>query len=89
MKTSEGGIMTDTSDAEAVEVQHAVDEVLPFGRMFIYGLQHVLSMYAGVVAVPLRRCQYLPVDAAVPLRAADVRDRRDHLDVHCDAGDHD
>jgi xanthine/uracil permease len=32
---------------------HPVDEVLPFGQMFVYGLQHVLSMYAGVVAVPL------------------------------------
>jgi xanthine/uracil permease len=33
--------------------EHPVNEVLPFGQMFIYGLQHVLSMYAGVVAVPL------------------------------------
>lgn len=33
--------------------KHPVDEVLPFPQMFIYGLQHVLSMYAGVVAVPL------------------------------------
>ncbi|MEO6790877.1 MAG: nucleobase:cation symporter-2 family protein [Ornithinibacter sp.] len=32
---------------------HPVDEVLPVPQMFIYGLQHVLSMYAGVVAVPL------------------------------------
>ena len=32
---------------------HPVDEVLPPGPMFLYGLQHVLSMYAGVVAVPL------------------------------------
>ena len=33
--------------------KHPVDEVLPVPQMFIYGLQHVLSMYAGVVAVPL------------------------------------
>ena len=33
--------------------KHPVDQVLPFGQMFVYGLQHVLSMYAGVVAVPL------------------------------------
>jgi hypothetical protein len=33
--------------------EHPVKEVLPLGQMFIYGLQHVLSMYAGVVAVPL------------------------------------
>jgi xanthine permease len=32
---------------------HPVDEVLPPGPMVVYGLQHVLSMYAGVVAVPL------------------------------------
>ena len=32
---------------------HPVDEVLPAGQMVLYGLQHVLSMYAGVVAVPL------------------------------------
>jgi uric acid transporter len=32
---------------------HPVDEILPPGQMFVYGLQHVLSMYAGVVAVPL------------------------------------
>jgi uric acid transporter len=32
---------------------HPVDEVLPLGRSFAYGLQHVLSMYAGIIAVPL------------------------------------
>ncbi|ADB75467.1 hypothetical protein Gobs01_04524 [Geodermatophilus obscurus DSM 43160] len=32
---------------------HPVDEVLPPGPMVAYGLRHVLSMYAGVVAVPL------------------------------------
>jgi uric acid transporter len=32
---------------------HAVDEVLPVGRMAAFGLQHVLSMYAGIIAVPL------------------------------------
>lgn len=33
--------------------RHPVDEVLPFPQMLVYGLQHVASMYAGVVAVPL------------------------------------
>lgn len=33
--------------------KHPVDEILPVPQMFLYGLQHVLSMYAGVVAVPL------------------------------------
>lgn len=32
---------------------HPVDEILPFGKLFTYGLQHVLAMYAGAVAVPL------------------------------------
>lgn len=32
---------------------HPVDEVLPASQLFLYGFQHVLSMYAGVVAVPL------------------------------------
>lgn len=31
---------------------HSVDEVLPAGRMVAFGLQHVLSMYAGIIAVP-------------------------------------
>ncbi len=32
---------------------HPVDEILPGGQLLIYGLQHVLAMYAGAVAVPL------------------------------------
>src|SRR5437868_5166252 len=32
---------------------HPVDEVLPAGSMFAVGLQHVLVMYAGAIAVPL------------------------------------
>ncbi|CAM3222573.1 Purine permease [Deinococcus saxicola] len=32
---------------------HPVDEVLPVQNMIAFGLQHVLSMYAGIVAVPL------------------------------------
>ncbi len=33
--------------------KHPVDEVLPLGRLTALGLQHVLVMYAGAVAVPL------------------------------------
>lgn len=29
------------------------DERLPLGRSFMYGLQHVLTMYGGIIAVPL------------------------------------
>ena len=32
---------------------HPVNEVLPPGRLAIFGFQHVLAMYAGAVAVPL------------------------------------
>ena len=32
---------------------HPVDEVLPPGKLTVLGLQHVLVMYAGAVAVPL------------------------------------
>ncbi len=32
---------------------HPVDEILPAGRLAALGLQHVLVMYAGAVAVPL------------------------------------
>jgi NCS2 family nucleobase:cation symporter-2 len=38
--------------AAAGEV-HPVDEVLPVGKLAVLGLQHVLVMYAGAVAVPL------------------------------------
>ena len=30
-----------------------VDEMLPAGKLFVFGFQHVLAMYAGAVAVPL------------------------------------
>lgn len=30
-----------------------VDQMMPAGKLFILGLQHVLAMYAGAVAVPL------------------------------------
>jgi len=32
---------------------HPVDEILPAGRLTTLGLQHVLVMYAGAIAVPL------------------------------------
>ncbi|MGW0519727.1 nucleobase:cation symporter-2 family protein [Crossiella sp. NPDC003009] len=45
---------------------HPVDEVLPAGRLLAFGLQHVLAMYAGAVAVPLI------VGGAMKLPAADI-----------------
>lgn len=35
------------------ELTHPVDEILPFSRLATLGLQHVLVMYAGAIAVPL------------------------------------
>jgi uric acid transporter len=41
------------SAADATADRHPVDQMLPVGPLFVYGLQHVMSMYAGVIAVPL------------------------------------
>jgi xanthine permease len=32
---------------------HAVNEMLPIGKLLTYGLQHVLAMYIGAVTVPI------------------------------------
>lgn len=45
---------------------HAVDRVPPFGQLAALGLQHVLAMYAGAVAVPLI------VGSAMGMSAADI-----------------
>ena len=44
---------TDTSSADGRTAAHPVDEILPPWRLLALGLQHVLVMYAGAVAVPL------------------------------------
>ncbi len=41
------------SETRAEGRVHPVDEILPAGRLAVLGLQHVLAMYAGAVAVPL------------------------------------
>ena len=33
--------------------RHPVDEKLPIMKLFALGMQHVLVMYAGAIAVPL------------------------------------
>lgn len=38
---------------QEVKQVHPVDQMLPKGQLFAYGLQHVMAMYAGCVAVPL------------------------------------
>ena len=40
-------------DRESRTAVHPVDERMPVGQLLLYGLQHVMSMYAGVIAVPL------------------------------------
>lgn len=53
---------------------HPVDEKLPWGRAATLGLQHVLVMYAGAVAVPLivGRALNLPPDQVAHLISADL-----------------
>jgi NCS2 family nucleobase:cation symporter-2 len=51
---------------------HPVDEVLPVPKLFTLGLQHVLVMYAGAVAVPLilgRALKMPPEDVAFLISA--------------------
>lgn len=43
---------------------HPVDEALPPGKLLVLGLQHVLVMYAGAVAVPLILGSALALDRA-------------------------
>jgi uric acid transporter len=57
------------ADASAV---HPVDEKLPAGRLATLGLQHVLVMYGGAVAVPLivgRALQLSPQEVAFLISA--------------------
>ena len=53
---------------------HPVDEMLPMGRLTALGLQHVLVMYAGAVAVPLivGRALNLTPDQVTKLISADL-----------------
>src|SRR5215210_6421815 len=37
----------------SAERKHPVDQVLPPGRLAVYGVQHVLAFYAGAVIVPI------------------------------------
>jgi xanthine permease len=51
---------------------HPVDEILPTPRLLALGLQHVLVMYAGAVAVPLiigRALKLSPQDVALLISA--------------------
>jgi len=52
----------------------AVDEILPPGKLFVLGIQHVLVMYAGAVVVPLiiGRALKLPPHQVAFLISADL-----------------
>ncbi len=45
--------MSSATAAGAATAKHPVDEIPPLSRLAPLGLQHVLAMYAGAVAVPL------------------------------------
>lgn len=49
--------------SQVVGSKHPVDQMLPVGRLAVLGLQHVLVMYAGCVAVPLIVGGALKLDA--------------------------
>ena len=44
---------TEPAPRPSVRAKHPVDEVLPVGKLAIYGVQHVLAFYAGAVIVPI------------------------------------
>jgi uric acid transporter len=56
------------------ETVHPVDERLPYPRLFTLGIQHVLVLYAGAVAVPLiiGRALKLPPEQVAALINADL-----------------
>src|SRR5271156_3755614 len=58
----------------STETIHPVDEILPTPRLLALGLQHVLVMYAGAVAVPLiiGRALKLPPEQVAFLVSADL-----------------
>src|SRR5918997_2158200 len=49
---TEGGPMA-TNTQPRDRSRHPVDEVLPAGKLAVYGFQHVLAFYAGAVIVPI------------------------------------
>ena len=64
--------MSDSLSLAARPVAHPVDQRLPAGKLAALGLQHVLVMYAGAVAVPLivgRALKLSPQDVALLISA--------------------
>ncbi|MET0303623.1 MAG: nucleobase:cation symporter-2 family protein [Microbacteriaceae bacterium] len=52
-KTDEPAVADKKAARKARAAENTVDSIPPFARLFPLGLQHVLAMYAGAVAVPL------------------------------------
>lgn len=62
----------DTAPITAAETANNVDEILPAPKLLTLGLQHVLVMYAGAIAVPLivgRALNLQPEDVAFLISA--------------------
>ncbi len=53
MKNEEQTVLMANTMTEVPTEVSPVDEIMPLTPMFAYGLQHVLAMYAGAVAVPI------------------------------------
>jgi xanthine/uracil permease len=53
MQYSDDCLLNLPERAHMAQTIHPVDEVLPIGQVLAVGIQHVLVMYAGAIAVPL------------------------------------
>ena len=60
--------------SKAISGVDHVDGMLPMTQLFAYGLQHVLAMYAGAVAVPIiiAQAMNLPIEDLIRLITADL-----------------
>ncbi|MCA0436228.1 MAG: purine permease [Actinobacteria bacterium] len=64
--------MSATTSPDRAPAKHPVDEIPPLTRLFPLGLQHVLALYAGAVAVPLivgNALKYSPQEIAYLISA--------------------
>ena len=56
------------------DYENTVDSMVPIPQLVAYGLQHVLAMYAGAVAVPIiiAQAMHLPIEDLIRLVSADL-----------------
>ncbi len=56
------------------DYENTVDSMVPIPQLVAYGLQHVLAMYAGAVAVPIiiAQAMHLPIEDLIRLISADL-----------------